>query len=135
MNDKQIGRIGQGLLIYLGIGDDDGTEDIEYLSTKIGNLRIFPDENNAMNLSIREIEGSALVISQFTLLGDVRRGRRPSFAKSMRPEEASRFYESFITCLSELGIPCGRGEFGAMMQIQSVNNGPVTILLDSKKTF
>ena len=135
VSENQVGRTGEGLLIYLGIGEDDGPEDIAYLTNKISGLRIFADENNAMNLSIGDIGGSALVISQFTLYGDVRRGRRPSFAKAMRPEEANALYESFVSRLSEMGIPCGRGEFGAMMRVSSINNGPVTILLDSKKTF
>lgn len=130
-----VGVTERGLLIYLGIGDEDGPEDIDYLATKIGGLRIFPDEQNAMNLSVRDVSGGALVISQFTLYGDVRRGRRPSFAKAMAPDEANRLYETFVSRLSKMGIPCGKGRFGAMMQVHSTNNGPVTILLDSKKTF
>lgn len=135
VNEEEVGSTGPGLLIYLGVGDEDGPEDIEYLATKIGGLRIFPDEQNAMNLSVQDVKGSALVISQFTLFGDVRRGRRPSFAKAMKPDEANRHYECFMSRLTEIGIPCAGGEFGAMMRVHSTNNGPVTILLDSKKTF
>ena len=135
VEDKNVGSTGLGLLIYLGVGDDDTEEDVEYLARKIAGLRIFADESNAMNLSITEVQGSALTVSQFTLFGDVRRGRRPSFAKAMKPGDANRYYEHFMSRMRELGIPCRGGKFGAMMRVRSINNGPVTILLDSKKTF
>jgi D-tyrosyl-tRNA(Tyr) deacylase len=132
---ETVGRVGQGLLVYLGVGQDDTDRDLDYLADKVAGLRIFPDEQHSMNVSVREVGGAALVISQFTLLGDVRRGKRPSFDKALEPARAEEMYERFVARLAELGVPCDKGVFGAMMDVQSVNDGPVTILIDSKKLF
>jgi D-tyrosyl-tRNA(Tyr) deacylase len=131
----EVARIGRGLLVYLGVGKDDTDADIEYLADKIAGLRIFPDEALSMHRSVLETGGAALVVSQFTLHGDVRRGRRPSFDGAMEPAAAADLYEAFATRLATLGVPVSRGVFGAMMKIESVNDGPVTILADSKKLF
>ncbi len=134
--DRQtVGEIGSGLLVYLGVGEDDTDKDLEYMAGKVAGLRIFPDDAGAMNRSLQEVSGSALVISQFTLFGDVRKGRRPSFNKSMEPDMANQMYERFAKRLDEMGINTGQGVFGAMMNVHSINDGPVTILLDSKKQF
>jgi D-tyrosyl-tRNA(Tyr) deacylase len=130
-----IGAIGEGLLVYLGIGNGDADADLDYLAEKIAGLRVFRDAAGAMNLSVVDVGGRALVVSQFTLYGDVRRGKRPSFTDAMEPKAAEAMYERFIHGLEALGVPCARGVFGAMMDVQSVNDGPVTILLDSKKLF
>ncbi len=135
VNGEDVGSIGTGLLVYLGVGEGDSEKDIDYLATKVAGLRIFADEAGAMNRSVTDIGGSALVISQFTLFGDVRRGRRPSFVKAMEPDRAARLYEQFVGRLEMFGVPCSKGRFGAMMRIHSVNDGPVTILLDSTKLF
>lgn len=130
-----IGSIGRGLLLYLGVGRDDAEEDLSYLSKKVAGLRIFPDEKGAMNRCVVDVAGEALVISQFTLYGDVRRGKRPSFTASMEPGAAERMYLGFISRLEALSVPCSKGRFGAMMKISSINDGPVTILVDSKRVF
>ena len=135
VDGKEVGRIGSGLLVYLGVSQRDTDKDLEYLVSKISGLRIFRDEKGPMNRSVVDVGGSALVVSQFTLLGDVRRGRRPSFTDAMEPEKAERFYERFIAGLQERHVPCASGVFGAMMEIHSINDGPVTILLDSTKLF
>jgi D-tyrosyl-tRNA(Tyr) deacylase len=132
---REVGRCGPGLLIYLGVGEMDLDRDLTYLVNKIAGLRIFQDQNYHMNKSLMDIGGSALVISQFTLFGDVRRGMRPSFTSAKEPVQAKRMYEAFIIALEAQGIPCGKGIFGAMMQVESINDGPVTILLDSTKIF
>lgn len=132
---EEKGRIGTGLLVYLGVGGSDTDKDLEYLAEKVAGLRIFADPQGAMNLALREVNGEALVISQFTLYGDVRRGKRPSFTNAMEPNEAKRMYERFVERLEQLGVPCSRGVFAAMMDVESVNDGPVTILLDSSKAF
>ncbi len=135
VDHRTVGSVGKGLLVYLGVGDGDTAADLDYLVKKVAGLRIFPDERGHMNRSVVDVGGGALVISQFTLFGDVRRGKRPSFISAMPPEEANRMYEGFCETLSRLGVPTARGEFGAMMMVSSVNDGPVTILLDSKKLF
>ncbi len=135
VDNREISRIDHGLLIYLGIGETDTGKDVEYLSQKIAGLRIFADEAGAMNRPVTDCSGAALLISQFTLYGDVRRGKRPSFIKAMKPEAAEPLYRQFAQSLEQLGVPCRLGQFGAMMQIHSVNDGPVTILLDSHKLF
>jgi len=129
------GEIEKGLLIFLGVGEEDSEKDCGYLSDKIANLRIFPDEDDLMNLSLIETGGSALVVSQFTLLGDCRKGRRPSFARAARPEKARGLYEHFIVLLKNTGIKVAAGKFQEMMDVHILNDGPVTILLDSAKTF
>ncbi len=130
-----LGGIDTGILVYLGVGVGDTERDLEYLSNKVAGLRIFPDETGHMNRSVMDVGGSALVISQFTLHGDVRRGKRPSFTASMEPTAANDLYERFCQSLEATGLACARGRFGAMMHVSSVNNGPVTLLLDSKKLF
>ena len=127
--------IGPGLLIFLGAGIGDEEKDCSYLAEKIANLRIFPDEGGLMNLSLLDTGGSALVVSQFTLWGDCRKGRRPSFAKAARPEEARSLYEHFIACLKEKKIPVSTGRFQEMMDVHLINDGPVTLLLDSARSF
>lgn len=130
-----VGSIDQGLLVYLGVGKGDTEIDVSYLAKKIVGLRIFSDDQGLMNRSVSEVGGRALVISQFTLHGDVRRGRRPSFGDAMEPEEANRLYLEFVGEMQKLGVACEKGVFRAMMDVASSNDGPVTILLDSKKLF
>ena len=130
-----MGQIGRGLLILLGVGRADNESAADYLAEKILGLRIFEDDQEKMNLSIQDKAGEVLVVSQFTLFGDVRRGRRPSFDAAARPEEAKRIYEYFVMKVRESGIRCETGQFQAMMDVELVNEGPVTILLDSEKLF
>ncbi|MBC8588684.1 D-aminoacyl-tRNA deacylase [Paratissierella segnis] len=132
---KAVGEIGNGLMVLLGVGDEDTDRDLEYLVEKIVGLRIFQDENDKMNLSLMDVKGELLVISQFTLYGDVRKGKRPSFIKSARPDIGKMYYEEFIEKTKSLGIKTEKGIFGAHMDVNLINNGPVTILLDSKKIF
>jgi len=122
-------------LQFLGVEETDQETDLEYMCEKIPNLRIFEDENGKMNKSLLDVEGSILVISQFTLLGDARKGRRPSFTDAAKPEKAIPMYEKFIACMKEKNITTQSGEFGAEMEVELINDGPVTILLDSKKVF
>jgi D-tyrosyl-tRNA(Tyr) deacylase len=130
-----VGAIERGLLVLLGVGQDDSEIDAEYLAGKIVGLRVFEDENEKMNLSVRDVSGAVLVVSQFTLYGDVRKGKRPSFDAAARPERAKELYEYFVAQVRGKGIRCETGIFQAMMQVELVNDGPVTILLDSGKTF
>ncbi len=132
---KTVGQIGKGLLILLGVGEGDKEQDSEYLASKIANLRIFSDDKGLMNLSLAEIEGGALVVSQFTLWGDCRKGRRPSFIRAARPELAVQLYKHFIGILRGKGLRVETGEFQEMMEVHLVNDGPVTVLLDSTKQF
>jgi D-aminoacyl-tRNA deacylase len=129
------GEIQTGVLILLGVGRADTPESAEYLAEKIANLRIFADDAGKMNRSLVEIGGSALVVSQFTLYGDTRGGRRPSYIQAASPEEANRLYEEFVRCLRSFGVPVETGVFQAHMEVELVNDGPVTILLDSEKTI
>jgi D-tyrosyl-tRNA(Tyr) deacylase len=129
------GEIGAGLLVLLGVGRSDNPESAAYLAEKIANLRIFSDEAGKMNLSLLDNGGSALVVSQFTLYGDTRGGRRPSYIQAAPPEEASRLYEEFVRSMRSLGVTVETGVFQAHMQVELVNDGPVTILLDSEKTI
>jgi len=135
VDNKIIGEINHGILLLLGVEETDNEKDLEYMCEKVPNLRIFEDENGKMNKSLIDVEGSILVVSQFTLLGDARKGRRPSFIQAALPEKAVPMYESFINRMKEKEIFTQCGEFGADMDVELVNDGPVTILLDSKKLF
>lgn len=130
-----VGEINKGLLILLGVHKNDTEEDLDYIYRKVKGLRIFEDEDGLMNLSLEDIEGELLVVSQFTLYGDARKGRRPSFTESARPELAEPMYEKFIELAKRDNIKCSTGKFGAHMDVQLLNDGPVTILLDSFKEF
>lgn len=132
---EKISAIESGLLVLLGVEQQDGARDVRYLSEKVAGLRIFDDPQGLMNLSVVDCAGAVLVVSQFTLLGDVRRGRRPSFIAAAEPEWANQLYEDFCRELVSLGIEVGQGRFRADMQVALVNDGPVTILLDSRKLF
>lgn len=135
INDWVSGEIGLGLLVLLGVGQQDTENDASYLAEKIVGLRIFEDSDGKMNRSVQEVSGSLLVVSQFTLYGDVRRGKRPSFDAAAPPGEARRLYEFFVDRVRAAGLRCETGRFQEMMQVELVNEGPVTILLDSAKTF
>jgi D-tyrosyl-tRNA(Tyr) deacylase len=130
-----VGRIGPGLLVLLGVAQGDGEKDAEYLADKTLGLRIFADEAGQMNRSVVETGGEVLAVSQFTLLGDARRGRRPGFTDAAAPEEANRLYEHYVARLRVSGLKVETGVFRAMMDVALVNQGPVTILLDSRKAF
>ena len=135
VDSRTVGTIGQGLLVLLGVGKGDNEAAADYLAEKVLGLRIFEDDAEKMNLSVQDIKGEVLVVSQFTLYGDARKGRRPSFDAAARPEEARRLYEYFVEKIREAGPRCETGEFQAMMEVELVNSGPVTILLDSEKLF
>ncbi len=130
-----IGQIGKGYMVLIGAGVEDTDQDVHYMAEKIPNLRIFEDENGKMNLSLTQIGGEILAVSQFTLYGDARSSRRPSFIAAMRPEEANRLYEELVAAWREKGIHVETGRFGADMQVSLINDGPVTMLMDSKKGF
>ena len=126
-----VGKIGQGFLILLGVGPEDNEEKCRYLCEKALGLRVFEDENGKMNRSLEDVGGQVLVVSQFTLYGNCRKGRRPSFTDAAPPELGNRLYEYFLSCCSDLGYPPEHGVFGADMQVSSVNDGPVTLWLDT----
>lgn len=130
-----VGEIGRGLLVYLGAADDDSERDVTYTADKLAGLRIFPDERGKMSLSVQDVGGGVLVVSQFTLFGDVRRGRRPSFDGAAPPEEANRLYEQVVERLRGKGLDVATGRFRATMRVSGVVDGPVTILVDSRKLF
>ena len=132
---KVVGEIGHGLLILLGVGEGDSEKDCDYLANKIAHLRIFSDDQGLMNLSLVETGGEVLVVSQFTLWGDCRKGRRPSFTRAAGPEKARALYEHFIGLLRAKGLQVATGEFQEMMDVHLINDGPVTLILDSEKTF
>ncbi len=135
VDGKVKAEIGQGLNVLLGITAEDTAKDIDYLANKIAGLRVFDDENGVMNLSLQDIDGTALVISQFTLMGDVRKGKRPSYIAAAKAEIAQPIYQEFVDKLKTLGIRVETGVFQAEMEVAIVNDGPVTILLDSNKLF
>ncbi len=135
VNGEITGAIDRGFLVLLGVADDDSQDDVIYLAAKIAGLRIFEDEAGKMNLSLSEIGGGMLVVSQFTLLGDCRKGRRPSFVKAARPELAELLYRSFVAEISGLGIEVATGRFQEHMDVELINDGPVTLLVDSRKEF
>jgi D-tyrosyl-tRNA(Tyr) deacylase len=135
VGDRTTGEIGPGLLVLVGVEQGDGPPDLQYIAAKIRDLRIFPDEAGKMNRSVVDRQGAVLVVSQFTLSGDARNGRRPSFASAAPPQVARALYEDVVRELKASGLRVETGEFQAMMQVASVNDGPVTILLDSRKTF
>lgn len=134
VEERVTGSIEKGLLVFLGIEDADTVEDVKYICDKVVNLRIFEDEAGKMNRSLAEEGGSVLLVSQFTLYGDARHGRRPSFSNAARPEKAIPLYEGAIRVLKE-SVPVETGEFQAMMEVSLLNDGPVTILLESKRLF
>jgi len=129
------GEIGRGLLVLLGVGKADAEAAADYLAEKVAGLRVFDDADGKMNLDVQQAGGAVLVVSQFTLYGDMRKGKRPSFDDAARPEEARRLYEHFVGKLRGLGLKVETGRFQEMMQVELVNDGPVTILLDSEKGF
>ena len=133
--EKAVGEISHGLLVLLGVGKADAESAADYLVEKIIGLRIFEDAEGKMNLSVKDAGGAVLVVSQFTLHGDVRRGKRPSFDAAARPEEAKKLYEYFVAKVRAAGLRCETGQFQAMMEVELTNSGPVTILVDSEKLF
>ena len=135
VGDRTVGRIDRGLLVLLGVENEDGPSDVQYIAGKIGDLRIFEDDAHHMNRSVHEAGGSVLVVSQFTLAGDCRKGRRPSFDAAAAPAVAKPLYEDVVRELRTKGLHVETGEFKAMMQVSLVNEGPVTLLLDSRKRF
>ena len=135
VNGEIAGQIGLGLLVLLGVGRDDTEADATYLAEKIARLRVFEDAQGKMNRSVQDVGGSVLAVSQFTLYGDVRRGKRPSFDAAAPPERAHQLYEFFVEQIRSAGLRCETGRFQEMMQVELVNEGPVTILLDSGKGF
>lgn len=135
VGEELVGRIDAGLLVLLGVAKDDTPADAEYLAAKVVGLRVFEDESRKMNRSLIDIGGGVLAVSQFTLYGDVRKGKRPSFDEAAPPQVANELYELFVRKVREAGVPCETGRFQAMMQVEVVDDGPVTILLDSKRTF
>jgi D-tyrosyl-tRNA(Tyr) deacylase len=130
-----VGAIGRGLCAFVGTGEDDDDRDLSYVADKILNLRVFTDETGKMNRAVHEVAGSVLAVSQFTVFGDVRKGRRPSFAHAMHPTQAEPAYHRFVALLRERGLPVETGRFGADMRVVVDNDGPVTILVDSKRGF
>ena len=129
------GEIGIGFLVLLGVAEGDGPEDVAFLAPKIAGLRVFEDEAGKMNLALADVGGKMLVVSQFTLLGDCRKGRRPSFDRAARPEVADGLYQSFVAAVRSTGIEVATGRFQQHMEVELINNGPVTLLLDSRREF
>lgn len=135
VDGRVTGKIDKGLMVLLGVEEGDSAEDARYMAQKTAGLRIFEDSEGKMNLSVKDVGGSVLAVSQFTLLGDARKGKRPSFVKAARPREADTLYRMYIDLLKEEGINTGEGVFRAEMLVRIYNDGPVTILIDSRKTF
>jgi D-tyrosyl-tRNA(Tyr) deacylase len=135
VDGEVVGRIGKGLLVLVGVARDDGREDVGYIAAKVRDLRVFEDEDGKMNRSVLDVGGAVLVVSQFTLCADVRRGRRPSFDAAAPPDMARALYEDVARRLADEGLTVATGRFQALMQVSLVNDGPVTILLDSRRAF
>lgn len=135
VDSEVVGKIQAGLLVFLGVGREDTEKDVDFLAEKISNLRIFADEAQKMNLSLLDARGAMLVVSQFTLHGDCRKGRRPAFIAAAPPEQAEPLYERFVAQVEKFGVRVASGRFGAMMEVELVNDGPVTLLLDSRGAF
>lgn len=135
VGDRTVGKIGPGFVVLLGVAPADTDAEARKMAERVAHLRVFADDAGKMNRSLLDTGGGALVVSQFTLYGDARKGRRPSFVGAAQGPEAERLYDAFVDALRALGVPCETGEFGAMMQVSLVNDGPVTILLDSEKVF
>lgn len=132
ISNAVVGRIGQGYVLLIGVADDDGEAELDYLVRKITNLRIFEDADHKMNLSLTDVSGDILAISQFTLFADTKKGNRPSFTKAGKPEHAEQLYLQFVQRLRDVGVNVATGEFGADMQVELINDGPVTILFDTQ---
>ena len=135
VDGEVIGKIAAGLVVLLGVGPDDDDNDVRFMADKLTQLRIFEDAEEKMNLSLIDTGGAMLVVSQFTLMGDCRKGRRPSFVAAARPEQANELYEQFVAEVKSRGVEVATGKFQAMMKVELVNDGPVTMLVDSKKLF
>jgi D-tyrosyl-tRNA(Tyr) deacylase len=135
VDDTIVGAIDFGLNVLLGVEKGDTQADVEYLANKISNLRIFEDDDDKLNLSLKDVNGKMIVVSQFTLLGDCRKGRRPSFIEAARPNEANERYEQFVSLVQDEGIEVETGQFQEHMTVEIINDGPVTLILDSKKNF
>lgn len=133
VDGRLTGKIGKGLLVFIGVAKGDGEEDLSFFASKLPEIRIFEDESGKFNLSLREVKGELLVVSQFTLYGDCRRGRRPSFTEAEEPNLAKSLYERLVLELKEQGVPIQTGEFQAKMEVHLINDGPVTLLLDSRR--
>jgi D-aminoacyl-tRNA deacylase len=132
VGNEVVGEVGRGLLVLLGVARGDGREQAEWLADKVVGLRVFEDADGKMNRDVTEVGGGVLVVSQFTLYGDCRKGRRPSFVEAAGPDVAVPLYEAFVNAVKALGVPTATGRFGAMMQVELVNDGPVTLIVDGK---
>jgi len=132
IDNEVISEIGQGLLVLIAVHEDDTQKDIEWMANKVVNLRVFSDEHEKMNKSVQDVGGGILVVSQFTLYGDCKKGNRPSFAKSAEPKKAKEYYEKFVGALRAMPITVATGKFQEMMEVELINNGPVTVVVDSR---